>query len=332
MNYLKSIGVDVYSNPFNYLDSLETGDDLSALFEVLMQFKDMHGNHPIITANSVTSNPDYDKIRASRYQQYYFESIIQTYDRKNECKDSYELIKEGMKNGLYHPQFHGREHLNVRQWLTSLQNGDTVLLNAFNAGIYGIDLITDLTLRNNFMASFDRNSKEEALEHETIVKEGSILFEKIFGYPSKSFIAPCYVWHPSLEEALINNEIKYLQGLPIQYVPIAGDKYKKIYHYQGQKNDLGQLYFVRNCFFEPALKPQFDWVENCIHRLKIIFLHEKPAIIGTHRINFIGALNEENRKRNLEQFSLLLKLILKNWPDVEFITTDRLGEIYTAGN
>jgi hypothetical protein len=89
-----------------------------------------------------------------------------------------------------------------------------------------------------------------------------------------------------------------------------------------------QVYFIRNCFFEPSLDTRFDWIEDCLRRIKIIFFWGKPAIIGTHRINFMGSLNEENRKKNLKDFSVLLKLILETWPDVEFTTTDRLGEFY----
>jgi hypothetical protein len=85
---------------------------------------------------------------------------------------------------------------------------------------------------------------------------------------------------------------------------------------------------VRNCFFEPSLNNKFNWIEECLRRIKIIFFWGKPAIIGTHRINFMGSLDEENRKANLKLFSELLKMILKNHPEVEFTTTDKLGELY----
>jgi hypothetical protein len=85
---------------------------------------------------------------------------------------------------------------------------------------------------------------------------------------------------------------------------------------------------VRNCFFEPSLDPGFNWVDDCLRRMKIIFLWGKPAIIGSHRINFIGSLNEENRKKNLKALEFMLRSILKTWPEVEFITTDVLGKIY----
>jgi hypothetical protein len=328
LKYLTSSGINVFSNPFNHLDSLETGDDLSALFEILLSYTDRHGNHPVFTANSVTANPDFEKIKISDFKEYHYQSTLQTYSNKDGCENSYTFIKDGMAAGIYHPQFHGREHLNVRQWLTALQSGNQKLLNAFSAGIYGIDLDTEFTNRANFMAAFDSNSEQETAEHIDIIEEGAALFKDLFGYSSDSFIAPCYTWHPSLEILLKENGIKYIQGLPIQYVPIYGGKYKKLYHYQGEPNNMQQFYFIRNCFFEPALNSKFNWIKDCLRRLEIIFFWGKPAIIGTHRINFMGSLNEENRRQNLRIFSVLLKSILETWPDAEFTTTDKLGELY----
>ena len=64
-----------------------------------------------------------------------------------------------------------------------------------------------------------------------------------------------------------------------------------------------------------------------MNRIKIAFRWSKPAVIGTHRINFIGSLDYRNRYNNLTFFDDLLKSIIKNWPDVEFMSSDQLGDI-----
>lgn len=329
IEFLTSFGINVYSNPFNYLDSLETCDDLSALFDSLLKFKDRQGNHPVITANSVVANPDFDRIRNSGFTEYYYESTLDTYQKKRGCEKTYTIINEGINDNIYHPQFHGREHLNIRQWLSALNSGNVHLIKSFEAGISSINLKSEFTQRGNFTAAFDGNYEKDTGEHNKIIEEGLSLFRDTFGYSSSSFIAPCYVWHPSLEPVLKKNGIKYLQGLPVQYSPVHDSKYRKILHYQGECNNIQQLYFIRNCFFEPSLNPGLDLITECLRRLRIIFFWGKPAIIGTHRLNFIGSLNEENRTKNLSLFSVLIKSILENWPDVEFITTDKLGEYYT---
>ena len=321
-------GVDVYDNPFNFLDSLETGDDLSALFETLEKFRDRKGNHPVITANSVMANPDFDKIKASGFTEYHYESSLETYRKKPGCENSAALIREGMDAGMYHPQFHGREHLSVCKWMTELRAGNEILRNAFDAGIYGIDMDTELTSRNNFMAAFDSKNEEELVNFGTIIEEGTSMFKSMFGFSSESFIAPCYIWPSELEPVLKQNGIKYLQGLPLQYAPDQEGQYRQIFHYQGQKNRKGQRYFVRNCFFEPAEYRGVNLIEEVLRRMKIIFFWGKPAILGSHRINFMGSLDEENRSNNLKMLDDLLQAILKTWPDVEFISTDKLGDLY----
>jgi hypothetical protein len=304
-------------------------NDLTALFDTLRSFKDIDGNSPVITANSVTANPDFGKIKEGKFKEYYYESVLNTFRRKQGSEHTFLLIKEGMEKGLYRPQFHGREHLNVQQWINGLQFGDEVLKKAFDVGVFGIDLKSKYTKRANFMAAFDDVSDNVRADHNKIIEEGTKQFKDLYGFRSSSFVAPSYVWHPTLEPILMSNGINFLQGIPIQFSPNNSSNFRKIYHYQGQRNSFGQRYFIRNCFFEPSLNPGFNWIEDILKRLKIIFYWNKPAIIGTHRINFIGSLREENRSKNLILFSKLLQEILKIWPNVRFTSTDNLGNLYS---
>jgi hypothetical protein len=61
--------------------------------------------------------------------------------------------------------------------------------------------------------------------------------------------------------------------------------------------------------------------------MKIAFGWNKPAIINTHRVNYIGSLYPSNRKNGLNQLRTLLQKIKKNWPKVEFLATHELGEL-----
>jgi hypothetical protein len=98
-------------------------------------------------------------------------------------------------------------------------------------------------------------------------------------------------------------------------------------HYQGEKNAMGQYYLVRNCVFEPSQYPvHHDNVGECLKGIQNAFFWKKPAIITSHRLNFIGFIHPENRERNLKQFRDLLENILKKWPDVEFMSSVDLGD------
>jgi hypothetical protein len=62
--------------------------------------------------------------------------------------------------------------------------------------------------------------------------------------------------------------------------------------------------------------------------IDIAFKWGKPAIIGTHRINFSGRLDTEQRDNNLKLLEQLLTKILEKWPDVKFTDSSSLLQKY----
>ena len=57
------------------------------------------------------------------------------------------------------------------------------------------------------------------------------------------------------------------------------------------------------------------------------FFWNKPAIICTHRLNYVGYLDNGNRDNNLILLELLLSKIKKKWPNVEFMSSNELLEL-----
>ena len=166
---LEQSGIDFSSNPFNSLDALESDEDLTSLFDLLSRFKDFQGNHPVITANCIVANPDFDKVHASGFEEYYWESIETSYAKSSSSKNAYRIFKEGIKAGVIWPQLHGREHLNIDQWLSALKNGDSPILKAFSLGVFAIDYKNAHSQRNNFTAAFDVNSPADFAKKEKII-------------------------------------------------------------------------------------------------------------------------------------------------------------------
>lgn len=318
-----SRGFDISKSDYNRLDTLESNEDLTKLYEVLHSFKDSIGNFPVITANCVVGNPDFEKIMQSDFKNYFFEPATETLKRYPDREKVETLWKHGHTESIFHPQFHGREHVNVVRWMNALCERTPEIMFTFNnkTTFSGIG-------DYNFMEVLDYNTPDDLIKMKESLSEGLDLFEKIFGYKSKSFIPPCYTWDSNVEEVLGENGVRYIQSLVVQSVPTGSfGNYRKKYHFLGSQNLFGQYFLIRNCFFEPSLSKLSDPVGECLNRIKIAFKWRKPAIISSHRINFIGALDEKNRRDNLILFRDLLKRILKTWPDVEFMTSDRLGDL-----
>jgi hypothetical protein len=325
---LKNEGYKVDKDPFLKYDSLASESDLTNLFEVLTSVKDANGNHPKITANTIVANPDFEKIRATDFSTYYFEPFTKTLSRYPEHDGSFNLWKKGMDLRIFHPQFHGREHINTGRWMKALQRNDTNVRRAFDLGMISISSEPS-EMRFGYMEALDYFSPEEKDEKQTVIQEGLELFRQTFGYSSRSFIASCYVWDNEIEQLLKKNGVRYLQGVAQQLLPHTKNEvhtFKKRYHYIGQRNNLSQLYLTRNAYFEPCLLPEgTDHIGYCLKRMEIAFKMQKPAIIASHRLNFIGGIHPENRERNLKLFRDLLNKITQIWPTVEFMTSDELG-------
>jgi hypothetical protein len=320
---LKS-GYVVDQRIFEKYDSLEGQDDLELLFEVLAKHKDGNGKAAVITANAVSANPDFDKIKGSDFQQYYYEPFTETLQKTPGCSAVFKLWEEGYNSGIFIPQFHGREHINVAAWMKALQNKDADTRMAFEYGMNGIFPRLRPEEGNQFMVALNPTNQDELSATNRILEDGIRLFHSIHGFRPLSFIAPCYTWHPSNEKILSENGIASIQGGYIQSVPsVSPETSRKYLHYIGQRNNLGQYYSIRNCTFEPVTGIA-QAVEKCLSQMTLAFRWGKPAIICSHRINYIGRIHPENRDRNLKAFDALLGQIVRLWPDVEFVSSPDL--------
>jgi len=128
---LSAKGFPLYNSTYNRYDSLASEEDLEALFEVLSAFTDSNCNHPKITANTIVSNPDFEKIKKSSYTEYHYEPFTTTLSRYPKHSNAFELWKQCISAGVFKPQFHGREHINVPRWMNTLKDENTLARQIF---------------------------------------------------------------------------------------------------------------------------------------------------------------------------------------------------------
>jgi len=326
---LKNIGLDVNSGDsrrYNENDTLEDEHDLKELFSVLTSFKDCKGNHPIFTPVSVVANPDFQKIKEGNFGTYYWEPFTDTLKRYNRT-NTFALWKEGIHRKIFLPEFHGREHLNVAIWMRALQNNDKETHAAFENEVWGY------TNKNKFnimyQAAFDIEEPSDLVIQKEVIASGLDLFEQLFGYKARYFVPPNGPFNNFLEEIASKKGIDYIFASKIQKEVLGYGQTKSRYYWLGKKNKYGQMYMSRNCFFEPSQGGK-DWVASCLKDVERAFRWRKPAVISSHRVNFIGGLNPKNRENGLIGFEKLLKEILIKWPDVEFKSSAELGDLLSG--
>lgn len=317
---------------FNTYDALESNKDLEELFNVLVQYKDSTGRHPVMTGVNVVANPVFERIKETEYKEYFYEPYTETCLRYPEHDRVYDLWKKGIEERLIVPIFHGREHLNVQRWLRALQNGNKSTLLAFENGVTGIYNGINGESIPEFQAAFDLDSIEDLPYMKDVLNTGLDLFERLYGYKSKYFVPTNGPFNNTLEKDLFEAGVRYINTGKKQREPLGNGKYKINTRFIGDRNQYGQIYLTRNCFFEPTatgyvVPRNHDWVNTCLKEIEVAFRWHKPATISSHRVNYIGFLHPENRGNSLKQLDQLLREIITRWPDVEFMTSYELGDI-----
>jgi len=321
---LKNHGLQLDESQYNRLDCLERRSDLDGLFNVLTGYRDRQNRPPIFTFNTVMGNPDFATIKEEGFERFSHEPIFASYQRYK-GENLQEVWTQAMRESLIRPQFHAREHLNIGLWLRDLRAGRQETLLAFDHDFYGLTTTTSSSRQRNYLAAYWPESANHLSDIQGIVTDGLAMFEKVFGYASRSFIACNYVLPKELEATLAERGIELIQGHRGQLLPSSdGQKISIRRSYTGQRNQLGQFYSVRNVEFEPFLDPSKDWVSSALKQIAQAFFWGKPAIVSTHRVNYVGGMSTEHRDNNLRLLNLLLQRILVAWPDIEFVSSDEL--------
>ena len=325
MKQFISQGYNLNKNPYCRFDTLASSADLSSLFEVLLLYKDKKGTHPKFTFNTVMGNPEFDKIKATSFKEYFYEPFTKTIEDYYPKENVFNIWNQGIGEGLIYPQFHGREHVNVPIWLNQLKNSNIALNTAFNLHFWGVP--KELYGENgiNIQAAFGSADEGYLDFYKNNIIQGTNLFEDIFGFKSDTFIANNYTFPKTLNKILYDSGIRGIQSMKYHKIPTKQGSSTLKPVYTGMRNSLGQTYTVRNCTFEPSQMPNnYDNVGICLDEISNSFFWKKPAIIASHRLNFIGSIEENNRERNLKLLEELIQKILKRWPSVEFMSSNEL--------
>jgi len=328
-NMLKN-GLQVKSNHYNAVDSLESNADLERLFETLLQFRDSTARPPVFTPLCIMGNPDFDKIEKSGFTEYFFQPLDKTLEEYPEHDKVLFYWKAGRDNRLFVPALHGREHINVRRFMDLLKSGDEGMRISFNNRSVGVSSYYGKTYPN-YLGALHPTSLQEIKELHEQLRESGKLFELFLGEKPAFFVAPNAEEPKELENTLDSIGIRYIGRAKRRIYPVGDGTFKKEWNWIGKKNELGQTILTRNCFFEPVAWGEHhhvvSWVDNCLKEIEIAFKWNKPAVISTHRVNYIGNINKSSRERGLQSLTNLISKILIKWPESEFMTSMELGAL-----
>ncbi len=316
-------------NPF-YKSGRETVIDMDMLYDVLAQFRDQDGRSPVFTTNFILANPDYEAIERSGYGEYSWIAIDDV-NRKPSQAPLLPKYKEGIERRLIYPQYHGRDHFSTEAWLRAISEGDPVTLAGLSRHVVLMDRCRPLPgeysevgpdgLRGLPRASIDR--KTEA---------GTRIFERTFGFRSWTSIAPFYLWCDAVEASLHQHGVRCMQAAGHRVLPDnQANTPNSGRGILGGQSPTGMAYLVRNSRFEPSQDGEAA-IADCLSRIASAFAAGYPAVIDTHRINYVGVIDPAMRDANLRALRTLLNEILRWFPDVCFLTSEELARSVLLDN
>lgn len=314
-------GLNISNDRFDKYDTLANEEDLERLFEVLGSIRDRSGSHAVMTPLVVVANPDFEKIRKSGYSTYYYEPFTLTLRRYYPDKEVFKLWIKGIERGIFLPELHGRDHISVPFWIKELQEGNRALRIAFKYGYVSLEVPGLPEPASGFRAEFffdDDNQKSLLLN---ALSDSIYIFHKIFGYKASVFVPANGILHPDFDSSVASGGIKFMNVHHKMPYPVNKGQLKFRRFISGQEGPL-LTYYTRNCAFEPNGEG-YRGIEVTLRQIDAAFRWGKPAIISTHRVNFIGALERSNREQGIMELRKLLKMILKRWPDAEFMNSTR---------
>jgi hypothetical protein len=325
---LKAEGVNIVPSRYNLLDTLETADDLEALFDILHSVKGADGKPAVVSPFVNVANPDFEKIKTVSFAQYHYEPFTTTLQRygRNGIMDTW---RQGMETGIFMPELHGREHISVQAWLQQLQKGNKQVLSAFEKGFVAVSGVQGVAgYADEFRPEFYFTEESEKPFLHKSITEAARLFEQLFSYKASAFVPSNSVFHPDFEDTVFAAGIPFLGIAHKNPTPVVGGGLEYTSYTFRQKIKPGKLnYYIRNCAFEPNDKAAYS-LHTTLMQVAAAFRWHKPAIISTHRVNFAGALDIKNRDIGLGELKKLLSEIVKRWPDVHFMSTrDMLKEL-----
>lgn len=331
-SYLLSKGVPM-DDRFSRKDTLANEDDLTALFEVLDSVKDCNGRPACFTSVMNPANPDFDQIKRNDFRVFYNEPFTTTLRKYGKgYENTFDLWKEGIGQGFFYPIFHGTEHISRKKWMEALQSRHEPTHWAFECDSVGIPNVPGYTPVHHIMQPYYIDTPEDNELLQKQISEGIEMFTALFNFRPRQFKAGGDIISPELYPALANYGIEYMDEPLYTKRHTGSGKYVKVFNHTGKINSIGQKVLVRNAMFEPTNNIPFDSVGNCLKLINAAFFFQKPAIISSHRVNYMGALDEKNREEGLKQLLFLLKEIVKRWPDVEFVNADQVGDIIYQNN
>jgi len=296
---------------------------LLQLVTCLETHKDSVARSAVLTADIVLSVPDIEKIMVDPDAGYQRKML-------NEASPAiYQTMRLAIKQGLLVPQLHGLEHLNGEAFAKLCHLKDSRIAAALaDPQAWNWETL-ESPLQGHYVDGSELPTQAISREQaQDIIALAVLRFTELFGYPSVSTVAPCYLWNSAIEAIWQQNGIHVIQTAGYRC-----DSRDKQGHYHqdrsliraGDLSESAQLYLVRNVMYEPV--DGNNNADTAYQEALVAYAQALPISISTHRYNYTRAADDF--VSSLQGLDQLLRKIGASIESVRFLSSPELAEQIT---
>ncbi|MGA9902558.1 MAG: hypothetical protein ACLP0H_22395 [Terriglobales bacterium] len=316
---LRAAGFNLGERPYDFY-SLETGEDLDALAEVLRKHRDSAGRRPSMVMNFVTANVDFERCFEPGQKQILLRPLSEGLPGNWRRPRLLEGYQRGIDERLFFPALHGLTHFCERAVSRELEAGGKraeILKKLWHAQTPYIHWRMPW-VGYEYWDPEMRPARRflSAGEQAGAIARATEIFRKLFAVMPVSACAPGYRANVDSRRAWRENGVRVTQNGP-------GER-------RGPYLDeCEMLVTFRTVEMEPAL-------EQC-HLKKLVthvgecFAAGVPAVISVHSINFHSTI-QDFRTPTLRLMDEFLTAIENKWPDLLYLHDADLFSLATEGS
>ncbi len=238
----------------------------------------------------------------------------------------FEAVAAAIADGVWEPEFHGNYHFDPAARMDAV--ADPAALEAARGGVLAFPA-------SSWCFELDSRRGIDVVRGE--LDRGLRIFEGLFGRVPASVVAPDYVWDRRHEIMWREAGFHVVQAKREQRRPSAGGgivpRVAKVLERRWRKlTEAHLIYLERNCRFEPAQEsPDAGTTERCLGEIRRAWDGGRPAIVETHRVNFVN-LDRETTERCFDSLARLLAALVEGpGPAPHFVTDSELAQLYRDG-
>jgi hypothetical protein len=163
-----------------------------------------------------------------------------------------------------------------------------------------------------------------------LITGGLKIFKNLFGFSSKSVVAPSYYKNEVCEKIYRENGIEVFQGDNLSHLGKKKGKFINKNTYNGKISN-GVVSLCRNIFFEPSFiyfrNDKNFYIKILYKLIDIEYNKGNPLIICSHSYNYVSSLNKEMFEYSIKELDNLLNYIEKDKNNI-YLNSYQLGMLY----